>query len=83
MVAWTAQAIVGALRELGLQVRAGLHTGECEIVDGKVAGIAVHIDACIIENDVGRDILCPFQRFGQRLQIASVIRGVRQGRIQI
>jgi class 3 adenylate cyclase len=28
--------------ELGLEVRAGLHTGECELVDGKVAGIAVH-----------------------------------------
>ncbi len=26
--------------ELGLDVRAGLHTGECELVDGKVAGIA-------------------------------------------
>jgi class 3 adenylate cyclase len=26
-------------------VRAGLHTGECELVDGKVGGIAVHIGA--------------------------------------
>jgi class 3 adenylate cyclase len=31
--------------ELGLQVRAGLHTGECELVEGKVAGIAVHTGA--------------------------------------
>jgi class 3 adenylate cyclase len=31
--------------ELGLDVRAGLHTGECELVDGKVAGIAVHTGA--------------------------------------
>jgi hypothetical protein len=30
------------VRELGLDVRAGLHTGECEVLDGKVAGIAVH-----------------------------------------
>jgi class 3 adenylate cyclase len=28
---------------LGLQVRVGLHTGECELVDDDVAGIAVHI----------------------------------------
>jgi class 3 adenylate cyclase/pimeloyl-ACP methyl ester carboxylesterase len=35
-------AIVEQVRELGLEVRAGLHTGECELVDGKVAGIAVH-----------------------------------------
>ena len=29
-------------RQLGLPIRAGLHTGECELIDGKVAGIAVH-----------------------------------------
>ena len=33
------------MRELGIEVRAGLHTGECELVDGKVAGIAVHTGA--------------------------------------
>ena len=30
---------------LGTPVRAGVHTGECEIMDGKIAGIAVHIGA--------------------------------------
>jgi class 3 adenylate cyclase/esterase/lipase len=38
-------AISDSVRELGLDVRAGLHTGECELVDGKVAGIAVHTGA--------------------------------------
>jgi len=38
-------AIVDSVRELGLDVRAGLHTGECELVDGKIAGIAVNIGA--------------------------------------
>ena len=38
-------AIRDALTELGLEVRAGLHTGECELLDGKVGGIAVHIGA--------------------------------------
>ena len=38
-------AIVESMPELGLQIRAGLHTGECDLVDGKVAGIAVHIGA--------------------------------------
>ncbi len=42
-----ASAIVDAVRELGLDVRAGLHTGECELVDRKVGGIAVHIGARI------------------------------------
>ena len=34
-----------AVHELGIDVRAGLHTGECELVDDKVAGIAVNIGA--------------------------------------
>ena len=38
-----AVAIEGAVRELGIEIRAGLHTGECELADRKVAGIAVHI----------------------------------------
>jgi len=33
------------MQDLGLQVRAGIHTGECELLDGKVAGIAVSIGA--------------------------------------
>jgi pimeloyl-ACP methyl ester carboxylesterase len=38
-------AIVDSVGDLGLEVRAGLHTGECEQVEGKVGGIAVHIGA--------------------------------------
>ena len=38
-------AITEAVKGLGLDVRAGLHTGECELVDGKIAGIAVHTGA--------------------------------------
>jgi class 3 adenylate cyclase len=38
-------AVTEAVRELGIEVRAGLHTGECEQMDGKVGGIAVHIGA--------------------------------------
>jgi pimeloyl-ACP methyl ester carboxylesterase len=40
-----ARAIGDALGELGLHVRAGLHTGECELVGEKVAGVAVHTGA--------------------------------------
>jgi pimeloyl-ACP methyl ester carboxylesterase len=40
-----AKSIVGGVRELGLDVRSGLHTGECELVDGKISGIAVHTGA--------------------------------------
>jgi class 3 adenylate cyclase len=38
-------AIRDGVRAVDLQVRAGLHTGECELVDSKVGGIAVHIGA--------------------------------------
>ena len=37
-----AAAIRGALSELELDVRAGVHTGECEVLDDKPAGTAVH-----------------------------------------
>ena len=40
-----AQAIIAALEPLGIEVRAGVHTGECEIAGGKVAGIAVVVGA--------------------------------------
>lgn len=40
-----ARAIVDAVRPLDLHVRAGLHTGEVELADGKAAGIAVNIGA--------------------------------------
>jgi class 3 adenylate cyclase len=42
-----ALAIVAALDELGIDVRAGLHTGEFEVADGKLAGIGVNIGARI------------------------------------
>ena len=38
-------AVTDSVGELGLDVRAGLHTGECELIDGKVTGIAVHTGA--------------------------------------
>jgi class 3 adenylate cyclase/pimeloyl-ACP methyl ester carboxylesterase len=38
-----AQAIIADVGKLGLDLRAGLHTGECELHDGKLAGIAVSV----------------------------------------
>jgi len=43
-----AQAITEAMSPLGIQVRAGLHTGEVERTEGDVLGIAVHLAARIM-----------------------------------
>jgi class 3 adenylate cyclase len=50
-------AIRDAVSELGLDLRAGLHTGECEVIDGKVAGIAVSIGARVAAHAEAGDVL--------------------------
>src|ERR1700688_3571889 len=40
-----ANALGDAVRPLGLKVRCGIHTGECELIGHDLAGIAVHIGA--------------------------------------
>ena len=40
-----ARSIADAVRPLGVEVRTGLHTGECEIIEDNVGGIAVHTAA--------------------------------------
>ena len=40
-----ARAAIDAVRSLGLQIRAGVHTGEVEASRGDVRGVAVHIGA--------------------------------------
>jgi pimeloyl-ACP methyl ester carboxylesterase len=52
-----AGAIVGGVHDLGLAVRAGLHTGECEIAEGKVAGIAVHTGARVVAKAQADEVL--------------------------
>jgi pimeloyl-ACP methyl ester carboxylesterase len=42
-----ASAIRSDVKRLGLEIRAGLHTGECEIMGTKLSGVAVHIGARI------------------------------------
>ena len=43
-----AEAIHEFLRAIGVDVRAGLHTGEIDLVDGDVGGIAVHLGARVM-----------------------------------
>ena len=51
-----ARAIQG-VGELGLEVRAGLHSGECELLEGKVAGTAVSIGARVAAQAPAGEVL--------------------------
>jgi class 3 adenylate cyclase len=44
-----AQEVIQRVRSLGIEVRAGVHTGECTVIDGKVGGLGVVIGARIAD----------------------------------
>jgi class 3 adenylate cyclase len=52
-----AAEIIDAVESLGLKIRTGLHTGECELVGDDVAGIAVHIGARVAEQAQPGEVL--------------------------
>ena len=52
-----ARAVLGSVREIGVDLRIGLHTGECDIVGDKLRGIAVHIGARVASQAEGGEIL--------------------------
>jgi class 3 adenylate cyclase len=54
----TAHAIRAGARDHGLEVRVGLHTGECELLDDDIGGIAVHIAARVLAKASAGEILC-------------------------
>src|SRR5262249_35027933 len=47
-----------AVRPLGIEIRAGLHTGECELMDDDVGGIAVHIGARVAASARPGEVVC-------------------------
>jgi class 3 adenylate cyclase/streptogramin lyase len=52
-----AASIVAAVQDLGLDLRVGVHTGECEEVDGKLTGVAVHIGARVMALAAAAEVL--------------------------
>jgi class 3 adenylate cyclase len=52
-----ARSIRDSVRKLGLSIRAGLHTGECELVGDDVAGVAVHIASRVAGMAMGSEVL--------------------------
>ena len=52
-----AEALRAEAETLGLEIRAGIHTGECELLDSDIGGIAVHIAARILGQAGAGEIL--------------------------
>jgi pimeloyl-ACP methyl ester carboxylesterase len=52
-----AQQIVRSCDEIGIRIRAGLHTGECEVMGDDIGGIAVHIAARVSARAGDREVL--------------------------
>jgi len=52
-----ALSISDNVQQLGIQIRAGLHTGECELMGKKVGGIAVHIGARVMAHSGANEVL--------------------------
>jgi class 3 adenylate cyclase len=54
----SAAAVRDGVRDLGLEVRVGLHTGECELLGDDIGGIAVHIAARVLAQAGAGEIVC-------------------------
>jgi class 3 adenylate cyclase len=52
-----AHEIAERVGDLGIQTRAGVHIGECEIIDGKPGGLAVSIGARLMATAGGREVV--------------------------
>lgn len=52
-----AEALRAGVEALGVEIRIGIHTGECELLDGDIGGLAVHIAARILGQAGAGDIL--------------------------
>jgi pimeloyl-ACP methyl ester carboxylesterase len=52
-----AEALRADAERLGIEIRAGIHTGECELLDGDIGGMAVHIAARILGRAGAGEIL--------------------------
>lgn len=52
-----AVAVIPVLQAIGIEIRIGIHTGECEVVDGRIEGVAVHTAARVASAAGAGDIL--------------------------
>jgi class 3 adenylate cyclase len=54
---YAAEAMINSLKTLGIKIRAGVHTGEVELVDGRPSGTAVHIGSRISSLAAASEVL--------------------------
>jgi class 3 adenylate cyclase len=76
-----AQAVISASRPLGIRIRAGLHTGECELIGDDIGGIAVHIAARISSLAAADEVLV--SRTVRDLVAGSGVRFADHGRHEL
>jgi class 3 adenylate cyclase len=72
-----AAGIVERVADIGLSVRAGLHTGECELLPDDVAGMAVHIGARVMDHAGPGEVLA--SSTVKELVVGSGLRFVDRG----
>ena len=77
-----AQGICEAVRPLGLEVRAGCHTGEIELMGDDVGGIAVHIGARVSALAGPSEVLVSVHGEGPGGRVRPHLRGPRRARAQ-
>lgn len=76
-----ASELAGATAELGVDIRAGLHSGELELRNGDVGGMAVHIGARVAASAGPREVLV--SRTVRDLVVGSDIDFEERGRAEL
>ncbi|MFZ1023507.1 MAG: adenylate/guanylate cyclase domain-containing protein, partial [Thermoplasmata archaeon] len=72
-----AQAVRDQAKQRGLDLRAGLHTGECLMADNDVVGIAVHLASRICDSAGGGEVVT--SRTVRDLSVGSEVRFEERG----
>ena len=74
--------IAERVRDLGIEIRAGIHTGECELIDGKVGGLAVSIGARVAANAGPSEVIGVADGGGPGRRLRTHVRGRRRARAE-
>jgi class 3 adenylate cyclase len=76
-----AEALRGETEKIGIDIRVGIHTGECELLDADIGGIAVHIAARILGQAGAGEILV--SRTVRDLVVGSGTGFIERGNVEL